>query len=114
MVKHCTLIPQGTVLSPVLFLLFINDLPEVINSPCKLFADDLVVYHQIRTQDDVTALQNDMDALAEWETRWGMKFHPDKCEYIAITRKKKPIQSSYTLRGHPLKRWTRLNTWEFL
>ena len=97
-------VPQGTVLGPVLFLLFINDLPSTINSPCKLFADDLVVYHTIKDQDDITALQQDMDHLSEWELKWGMKFHPDKCEQITITRKRKPIESSYTLQGHTLKK----------
>ena len=105
--EHCDVIsgvPQGTVLGPVLFLLFINDLPTVIDSQCKLFADDLVVYRQVRDQEDVAALQRDMDSLAAWESTWGMKFHPDKCEHITITRKRKPLQSSYTLRGHSLKK----------
>lgn len=96
-------VPQGTVLGPVLFLLFINDLPSTINSPCKLFADDLLVYNQIRDERDVARLQDDMDSLAAWETTWGMQFHPDKCETITITRKRAPLKSSYTLRGHQLK-----------
>jgi hypothetical protein len=105
--EHCDVIsgvPQGTVLGPVLFLLFINDLPTVIDSQCKLFADDLVVYRQVRDQEDVQALQRDMNSLEKWESTWGMKFHPDKCEHITITRKRKPLVSSYTLRGHPLKK----------
>ena len=99
-------VPQGTVLGPVLFLLFINDLPQVIDSPCKLFADDLLVSRKISKPEYVEALQRDLAKLEEWEDTWGMKFHPDKCEHIAITRKRNPIPSAYTLRGHTLKKVT--------
>jgi hypothetical protein len=104
-------VPQGTVLGPVLFLLFINDLPDTINSPCKLFADDLVVYRVIKGEADSVALQQDMDLLADWESRWGMKFHPDKCESMTLTRKRSPLQSTYSLRGHPL---TKVNQAKYL
>ena len=96
-------VPQGTVLGPVLFLVFINDLPSTINSPCRLFADDLVVYREVKCSEDEEAMQQDLNKLSEWEDTWGMKFHPDKCEHIVITRKRKPYTSSYTLRGHLLK-----------
>ena len=99
-------VPQGTVLGPVLFLLFINDLPQMIDSPCKLFADDLLVYRRISTPQDIDALQQDLGKLEQWEDTWGMKFHPDKCEHITITRKRQPIPSTYTLRGHTLKKVT--------
>ena len=78
-------------LGPVLFLLFINDLPSTITSRCKLFADDLVVYHEIKDQSDMTNLQRDMDNLAEWEKKWGMKFHPDTCETITANTTKRSI-----------------------
>ena len=97
-------VPQGTVMGPILFLIFINDLPNTVNSPCKLFADDLLIYRQICNREDEVKLQQDLDKLALWESRWGMKFHPDKCENITITRKKKPLATKYTLRGHPLKK----------
>ena len=96
-------VPQGTVLGPVLFLVFINDLPSTINSPCKLFADDLVVYREVKCSQEEKVMQGDLNKLSEWEDKWGMKFHPDKCEHIIITRKRKPHISSYTLRGHQLK-----------
>ena len=97
-------VPQGTVMGPILFLIFINDLPTVVDSPCKLFADDLLIYRHISTREDQTILQQDLDKLASWELKWGMQFHPDKCENITITRKKKPLETNYSLRGHPLKK----------
>ena len=96
-------VPQGTVLGPVLFLVFINDLPSTVNSQCKLFADDLVIYREVKCREDEKRMQEDLDKLSEWEDTWGMKFHPDKCEHIIITRKRSPHISSYTLRGHQLQ-----------
>ena len=65
-------------MGPLLFLLIINDLPEKINSKTKLFADDCIVYRHINGPDDCTALQDDLNTLAEWENKWGMAFHPQK------------------------------------
>ena len=95
-------VPQGSVLGPILFLVFINDMPECISSKCRLFADDTIVYREIVSADDTTLLQQDLDALQVWERRWGMSFNPSKCNTINITRKTKPIVVAYTLKEEPL------------
>ena len=64
-------VPQGSVLFPILFLCYINDLPEQVSSKCRLLADDSILYREIRTPQDSRVLQDDLDALAAWE-KWGM------------------------------------------
>ena len=56
-------IPQGSVLGPILFVIFINDLPFAIKNCCKLFADDTKLY---RTEDDTTSMQDDIKRLVNW------------------------------------------------
>jgi hypothetical protein len=58
-------VPQGTVLGPTLFLLFINDIAKEIQSSIRLFADDSVIYREIKTTQDITILQQDLDLLHE-------------------------------------------------
>jgi len=74
-------VPQGSVLGPLLFLLFINDLPTHINSECRLFADDALVYS---TKKSLAILQQDLVKLAEWSNLWQLKFNPSKCSVLSI------------------------------
>ena len=83
-------VPQGSVLGPVLFLIFINDQPEDINSRTRLFADDCILYRQISSENDQQLLQEDLDRLAAWEKTRGMEFHPQKCSVIAYLQSKNP------------------------
>ena len=96
-------VPQGSVLGPMLFLLFINDLPDKIASNTRLFADDCIVYRQIKNTSDCKALQEDLNMLAEWETKWGMAFHPQKCSVLSVTRSRNPFKFNYGLKGHILE-----------
>ena len=96
-------VPQGTVLGPVLFLVYINDLPDYLtHSKLRLFADDSIIYRTIRSQSDCDKLQLDLDAAARWEGDWLMAFHPDKCTVLPITKKKHPFQHNYILHNHVL------------
>ena len=74
-------VPQGTVLGPVLFLVHINDLPSVISSKVRLFANECLVYREIKNRQDHIALQKDLNLLENW----GMRFNAAKCYIITIT-----------------------------
>ena len=97
-------VPQGTVLGPVLFLSFINDLPKAVKSNVRLFADDCMVYRQVKSDLDCAILQDDLDSLENWENKWCMPFNAAKCNTIAITRKHKKILYPYTLHSQILDR----------
>ena len=96
-------VPQGSVLGPCLFLYYINDIADNLNSTVRLFADDTMIYLVVTSQSDARRLQQDLDTLTKWEKTWMMEFHPDKCEVISVTRKTKPIIYNYKLHGHVLK-----------
>ena len=93
-------VPQGTVLGPLLFLLYINDIPNVISpgTYIRLFADDCLVYRVIKSPEDQRILQNDLDSLQAWTEKWGMKFNPGKCQVMHIARNK-PLTHYYQLCG---------------
>ena len=90
-------VPQGTVLGPLLFLTYINDInTNLSEGTCiRLFADDSLLYRTIRSREDSAILQKDLETLQVWERANKMEFHPDKCKVLQITNKLNPTQSTY-------------------
>ena len=95
-------VPQGSVLGPILFLLYINDLLDNIQSNVCLFADDTAVYLAVQGQEDTDIIQNGLNILQEWGKAWDMEFNPSKCQVVHISRSRKPIKNKYTMHGQVL------------
>ena len=83
-------VPQWSIVGPLLFVIFINDLPEFIPNQSKtaLLADDTKLYRSIPSISDCESLQRDISSLNDWSQNSNMKFNALKCKVLTITRKK--------------------------
>ena len=84
-------VPQGTVLGPLLFLIYINDIESQITSSIHLFADDSALYRPIYSESDSLSLQEDIFKLQKWANTWQMAFNVNKCKLLRITYRKSSV-----------------------
>ena len=96
-------VPQGTVMGPIMFLIYINDIVDNISSPIRLFADDCLLYRVIQSETDTADFQSDLDTLAHWSHIWQMEFNISKCIVINCTRAHTVISNTYVLQGQTLQ-----------
>jgi ribonuclease P/MRP protein subunit RPP40 len=97
-------VPQGSILGPLLFLLFINDLPsKAVHCTTALFADDSKCFKDICSLNDCLLLQHDLDQLYEWSRSWHMSFNSNKCKVLSVTRRPNPYRFNYCMNGVPFE-----------
>ena len=86
-------VPQGSVLGPLLFNIYVNDISDTVKSPILLFADDIKIF---KTREDYTQLQLNLNCLSEWSLKWKLKFNVSKCNILHLGTTK---QYTYFLCG---------------
>ena len=97
-------VPQGSVLGPVLFLIYINDLPDQLSSKCKIFADDTKLYGVADTEVERNTLQEDLKKLEEWSETWQMEFNINKCSVLHLGKSNR--EANYIMKEKPLQKST--------
>ena len=95
-------IPQGSVLGPLLFLIYINDLPDVVHSFIKLFVDNAKLYAVVKTARDATVVQNDLGSLDNWSEIWQINFNNDKCTHMHLGKDQEFSMYSMRQNGAPV------------
>ena len=94
-------VPQGSVLGPVLFIIYINDIDELILSSLFKFADDAKLLGKVDNQEDIARMQKDLASIIEWSETWQMPINTDKCKVMHFGKNNN--KTEYTIGGHRLE-----------
>ena len=95
-------VPQGSVLGPLLFLAYVNDIWRNIDSEIRLFADDCIIYRKVANKPDVGKLQTDLDRLGDWAVENDMKINLSKSRAPSFSRAQVKDPLNYTLRSQKI------------
>ena len=90
-------IPQGSALGPILFLLYINELPSWMKYSMRMFADDTKIWNIIESDLDCMLHQMDLDVLDEWLNKWLLPFNPDNCKVMRLGHS---LHYDYSMSNH--------------
>ncbi len=90
-------IPQGSVLGPTLFVIFINALSDVVTNTIQIFADDIKIYRKVNDIRDEMLFQEDLNKLHQWSVKWPLKFYATKCKVMHLGSKNS--KAEYMMNG---------------
>ena len=96
-------VPQGSILGPMLFLIYANDISDNISSQTRMFADDCTLFRKIKCRDDCIQLQRDLTKIHQWSQTWQLKLNISKCKSLCVSNKKTPPHHVYSLNNHALE-----------
>ena len=87
-------------------MLYINDIVDGTSSKVRLFADDCLLYREVKSQQDADSLQHDLESMCRWADLWQMKFNVTKCAAVTFknSRKRKWVSYNYTMYGQSVPR----------
>ena len=99
-------VPQGSILGPLLFIIYVNDLPKSVSqdTTMAIFADDTKCYRPIKNSEDNKTLQSDLDNITIWCHEWKMDLNQTKCGALHLTRSREPTITQYTVLDSPVNR----------
>ncbi|BHF61912.1 hypothetical protein SprV_0100489200 [Sparganum proliferum] len=96
-------VPQGSVLGPTLFIIYVDDCVSELDCGVAMFADDIKLWSVIRTADDEEHLQANLNRLQQWSKDWLLQFNEKKCNILRVGRARSPNHMAYCLNGIPLQ-----------
>nr|VZI26345.1 unnamed protein product [Spirometra erinaceieuropaei] len=96
-------VPQGSVLGPTLFIIYVNDCVSELHCGVAMFADDIKLWSVIRTADDEEHLLANLNRLHQWSKAWLLPFNEKKCNILRVGRARSPNHMAYCLNGIPLQ-----------
>ena len=104
-------VPQGSILGPLLFIIYVNDIGDNISSHTRLFADDCTIYRDVSSKQDCDSLQEDLNQLYNWTQKWQLSLNTSKCKVMSISNKRITCYYTYSINNCMLE-W--VDTYKYL